>query len=269
MKIFETAGSFDLPDDRVWISGDWHGNAAWPGMLLPAMRRHDRTISTVLQLGDFWPSDAFLATVDYWAERAAIEHVLFLPGNHEPWQELIPIEVDLAPGQAARISERVYFLPRPFRFTIGGRTVLALGGASSVDAEWRTPGADFWPQERITQAHEDAAVADGPADILLTHESPVTAVPEVARILASNPNGYPAAALAISAAQRERVERVHDAVQPILHFHGHMHVYGNLTLPSGQQIISLAQDGQPGNAGVLDLEDLSFELLTHSEIVRR
>jgi len=258
MKIFETAETLHLPDERVWVAGDWHGNAGWVRSVFRAMRRFDDRVETVLQLGDFWPTEEFLSVLDGEAKLAGFKRVLFLPGNHEPWPLLIQIEEDLAPGQAARISEVVWFLPRPFRFTVAGRRVLALGGAASVDKHWRTPGRDWWEEELITEQHEQAAVAGGPADVMLTHESPVSAVPEAQRILDDPPLAFRGEVQQTSAAQRERVERVWEGVQPKVLLHGHMHVFGDRELDDGRKVISLACDGMAGNVGVLDMATLEL-----------
>lgn len=53
MHAIETASTFDLPDERVWVVGDLHGNARRIQSVLPAMRRFDPTVRTVLQLGDY------------------------------------------------------------------------------------------------------------------------------------------------------------------------------------------------------------------------
>lgn len=262
MNIFELATFLEFPDDRVWVAGDWHGNEAWASLALRSMGQHDGTVKTLLHLGDFVPHQAFLEAIDHEAELAGIERVMFIPGNHEPWPQLIQIEEDLAPGCAARISETVWFLPRPYRFTLGGRRVLALGGAASVDAGNRTHGIDWWPEELITEKLEALAIVGGPADVLLTHESPVSAVPEVQLILETNPLGFPPPALKASAAQRERVERVWTAVGAQVLLHGHMHTYGSRTFADGRRIFSLGCDYQPGNVGLFDLSTLELTPLT-------
>ncbi|MEV7618869.1 metallophosphoesterase [Microbacterium sp. NPDC089321] len=254
--------SFDLADERVWVVGDLHGNARWIQTLFPAMRRFDPTIRTVLQVGDYGFDHDGRGThaVDFWARKAGIERVLVTLGNHEAWDRIAPAQAR-APGRAIRVSEVVWLLPRPFRMTIADRKVLSLGGASSVDKAIRTPGKDWFEEELITQAMETRAILGGRADLLLTHEAPVNAAPEVRAIIASNPDGYPPDALAISAAQRQRVQRVSNAVRPVLHFHGHMHTYGTAELGDGRRVVSLDRDTRVGNAGVLDLVTLTFEPL--------
>ena len=259
MHTLETADTFDLPDERIWVVGDVHGNAGWMQTLLPAMRRHNPSLRTMLQLGDygFDHGGPGTHTVDYWAKRTGIDRVLVTLGNHEDWGHIAATQ-DVTPGQAIRVSDVVWLLPRPFRFRLAGRDVLSLGGASSVDKAFRTPGKDWFEQELITEKMEAAAIAGGPADVLLTHESPAEAVPEVRSILGSNPFGFPEDALAVSAAQRERVQRVSDAVRPGLHLHGHMHLYGELELEDGRRVVSLDRDTFAGNAGVLDMGTLGF-----------
>lgn len=264
MELLETATTFNLPDERVGAVGDLHGNVRWVQALLPAMHRHDPSIRTVLQVGDYGFEHSGRGThpVDFWAEKSGIERVLVTLGNHEAWEKISPAQ-EATPGSAIRASEVVWLLPRPFRFTIAGREVLSLGGASSVDKAFRTPGKDWFEDELITEEMENAAIAAGAADVLLTHESPVEAPPEVLAIIASNPDGYPPDAMAISAAQRERVQRVSNAVRPAMHFHGHMHTYGSVDRDNGRRVFSLDRDTRAGNAGILDMKTLTFETLPH------
>jgi len=271
MEILDTAAALELYDPRVWVAGDWHGNAAWVGSLFPAMRRHDAQMATVLQLGDYGFDHHERDTthaVDYWARRAGIQNVLVTLGNHEDWGTVSRAHA-VSPGEAIRVSEVVWLLPRPFRLTIMGRSVLSLGGASSVDRSWRTEGRDYWPDELITEQMERDAIDGGAVDILLTHEAPLNGTAEAAAVLATNPHGFPDDALAVSAAQRERIERVRRGTQPKIHFHGHIHVHGERTFEDGSRVFALNRDTKPGHVGVLDMATLQFEPLAMSAIHRR
>ncbi|MEU4014835.1 metallophosphoesterase [Microbacterium sp. NPDC028030] len=270
MATVESTGTFDLPEERVWVVGDLHGNAGWIQTLLPAMHRFDPTMRTILQVGDygFDHGGRSAAAVDFWATNAGIERVLVTLGNHETWDKITPAQ-EASPGQAIRVSDVAWLLPRPFTFTIRGRVLLSLGGASSVDKSFRTAGKDWFEDELITDAMEHAAIAAGRADVLLTHESPVRTTPSVQSVLTTNPFGYSLEALGISASQRERVQRVSDATQPAVHLHGHMHVYGDVPLADGRRVISLDRDTFAGNAGTLDLSTLEFTPLPHAFIRQR
>lgn len=159
-----------LPDPRVWVCGDWHGNVGWLQTVLPAMHRLDRGVATILHAGDWWMEPD---SVDYWCERVGIERVLVTLGNHEPYDQCVPL-LAAYPGEAVRISKVVWLLPRPWRFEVFGREFLSLGGAASVDRRWRTEGKDWWPDERITD-EQVLAASVGSADVMITHESPAFA----------------------------------------------------------------------------------------------
>ena len=55
---------------------------------------------------------------------------------------------------------------------IGGLTVGALGGAYSVDQEYRTAGKDWWPNEEPTTSEARKLMNGGPVDVLITHDVP-------------------------------------------------------------------------------------------------
>ena len=220
-------------------------------------------VTPILQLGDWWMDPA---ASDRILLDAGIEHVFVTLGNHEPWEQLSPL-LAAHPEQAIRVSQVTWILPRPYRFRVGGREVLSLGGAASVDRAWRTEGLDWWPDERITDEHVAAARAGRRADVMLTHESPAdTPVPAVRGVLRDNPHGFPPEALVESASSRDRVSAVWDAAAPALLLHGHMHTPGMGTTVDGRRVVSLGADMQEGHFALLDLETLSVEVPTLREI---
>ena len=256
MRALEHLSSIALQDERVALCGDWHGNVGWLRMLTRALPNLAYDVTTVLQLGD-WGMDPH-ETDPLFAE-AGIERVFITVGNHERFDVISPL-LEAHPGAAVRVSDVTWILPRPVRLTIGGRTILSLGGASSVDRIWRTEGRAWWPDEAITDEHVAAAIAGGPADIMLTHESPAdTPVRAVRELLRTNPNGFPAGALQESATSRALVSQVWDAVHPTLLMHGHMHAPGGGVTDDGRRVVSLGCDDQPDNLAFLDMSTLTVE----------
>lgn len=257
MEVFETAAAVDLPDGRVAVCGDWHGDVEWLRTIRNAVQAAASDVTTILQLGDWW--------MDPWACDATffdsgVDRVYVTLGNHEPWGEITP-QLAAHPGQAVRVSEVTWLLPRPARLRIGGRDILSLGGAASVDREWRVPVVSWWPDEVITDQHVADAIAGGRADVMLTHESPArTPVAAVTQILRSNPMGFPESTLIESAASRARVAQVWDAVRPKHLFHGHMHVAGPGTTDDGRHVTSLASNRQQAHLAVLDLAALTVDI---------
>ncbi|MFF7291673.1 metallophosphoesterase [Microbacterium sp. NPDC008134] len=252
----EYADNLTLPDRRAAVCGDWHGNQGWVRTLAKALPVLAPDVTTVLQLGDWWMDPA--ATDDAFASTA-VQRIYVTLGNHEPWGEISPL-LDTRPGAAVRISDITWRLPRPARLTIGGRTVLSLGGATSVDKAWRRDGVSWWADEEITDEHVAAAISGGPADLMLTHESPAgTPVSAVRAVLRTNPMGFPDDALRDSATSRKRVAKVWNSTRPELLVHGHMHIPGGGQLPDGRRVASLGQDTQQGSLGVLDMATLTME----------
>lgn len=175
---------------QVALAGDWHGNLFWVQRAIPFLARRARGIRTILHVGDFgvWrerPGKGMLATVDYWCRQTGIERVLVTPGNHEDW-DLLDAAFARYPGEAVRLSEVVWVLPRGYRFTLAGRSFVSFGGAASLDYASRTPGMNFWPMEIPTEENVASAIAGGPAEVLVTHETVNGGAPAVERVLSSN-----------------------------------------------------------------------------------
>ncbi|WP_217583685.1 metallophosphoesterase [Microbacterium sp. GbtcB4] len=266
MKALEYASDITLPDQRVAVCGDWHGNVGWARTLARAIPTLASDVTTILQLGDWWIDPE---VVDEVFAGTSISRILVTLGNHEPWDRVTPL-LEAHPGSAVRVSEVTWLLPRPARLTIGGRTVLSLGGAASVDRLWRIDGADWWRDETITDVHVAEASAGGPADLMLTHESPanspVRAVREVLRV---NPMGFPDETLAESKESRGRVRQVWDAVHPELLMHGHMHVAGGGVTRDGRRVASFGRDSQEGSLAFLDLRTLRLDTPSIRQIRER
>lgn len=124
-------------------------------------------------------------------------------------------------------------------------------------------GVSWWPDEAITDQQVADAIAGGPADVMITHESPAsTPVAAVNQILQSNPLGFPTLTLLESAASRMRVAPVWDAVRPRHLLHGHMHVAGTGLTDDGRQVTSLAANRRHGHLAILDLDPLTATVPT-------
>lgn len=255
MRVLEHAPTMDLPDQRVAVCGDWHGNVGWARTLARVLPYLAPDVTTLLHLGDWsMPQDE----VDEVFAETDIDRIFVTLGNHEPWDRISPL-LDANPGRAVRVSKLTWILPRPARLTIGGRRVLSLGGAASVDRQSRTEGLTWFPDETVNDEHVAAAIAGGPADLMLTHEGPAgTPVRPVRKILRTNPHHFPKAALEASAASRARIAEVWDAVRPELLAHGHMHVAAGGKADDGRRVASLGRDGHEGNLGILDMNTLKL-----------
>lgn len=263
LRALEFASEIVLPDQRVAVVGDLHGNFRWLDIVARAVHSLAPDVTTMLQLGDWWMDPD---TTDETLDGTGVERIYVTLGNHEPWGQVTPL-LDSRPGHAVRVSKITWLLPRPARLTVGGHSVLSLGGAASVDRAWRQEGVSWWPDEEITREHVAEAIAGGPADLMLTHESPArTPVRAVREILRTNPLGFPDDARAESATSRARVAKVWDILYPELLIHGHMHMPGGGRTEDGRRVASLGKDWQPGNLGFLDMKALRIETPSLGEI---
>lgn len=139
---------------RVLLVGDLHANtgAAFEVIDYAAAVRAD----LILQLGDFgfWPRDlqgrTFLRKVE---KRLALRglNLWWIDGNHEDFDGLTVLPI----GEDGRreISEHVWHLPRGYRWQWGATTWVAVGGAVSVDKNYRTEGKTWFAAEELT--HEE------------------------------------------------------------------------------------------------------------------
>jgi hypothetical protein len=256
----------------VALAGDWHGDRPWSDARLQSLG--ERGITTVLHVGDFgiWPGPAgkiFLQAVEKVCAKYDIA-LLVTPGNHEDWGRLTKLwenpanRDDSGSLQPLYLTEHVAVLPRGFRWTIGGRSFVSLGGAPSVDYPSRRPGKDWWPEEQMTQEDVDRTAAGGHAHVMIAHDSPgpLWSTRPVTEILRSNPMGWTDRALAYSTTGRERITEAFTRVAPLLFVHGHYHCSGQriVTLPGAghdTRIWSLDRNGRAGNIRLLDLETLT------------
>lgn len=235
-------------------------------------------VQVAYQLGDLRfgmgpEPEAYLAAID--SVCAQYELRLFcINGNHENWAELdrlwsTPPWVDVDGGlKPIEVTEHVTLLPRGHRWKLGGRSFVALGGAPSINRHLLTEGVDWWPSETLLDEHIDAVIAGGYADVMLTHDSPLSpyCAPEVDEILRrnarDNPMEWPESSLAYADEGLAKVTRAVLGVRPTFLAHGHFHVAGEgvVQLPeaaSATTIWSLAARHEAGTVRVLDLDSLT------------
>jgi hypothetical protein len=240
---------------RVAFAGDWHANTRWG--IAAIQYAAEQGAEAIVQLGDFGYEfrAAFLDGLERALQRTGLR-LLFVDGNHEDFPTLLRYPV--RDNGLRRLSDRVWHLPRGFRWVWGGVRWLALGGAHSVDRPWREPGISWWHQEAITDDDIARAVAGGPADILVAHDCPAGVdIPG----LAESAHLWPAEELVAANAHRAQLRRVVDAVRPRTIWHGHFHRRYSAVADLGYGPVTahgLDCDGSTfdGNVSVLTLDEI-------------
>lgn len=155
------------------IAGDWHGDLGWAIAVIRSAAREG--VGAVLHVGDFgldWPGPK-RGRYESRLNKYLVEFGVMLivsGGNHDNWATLdsLPVESD----GLATFRSNIRVLPRGGRTRIGGLIVGGLGGAYSVDQPHRTEGKDWWRNEEPTPEEAQKLMAEGPVDILVTHDAP-------------------------------------------------------------------------------------------------
>lgn len=149
---------------EVIIVGDVHRDFAALNQLINKKRP-----ALTLACGDFgyWPK--FESSV---SPKPGDGQVYFCDGNHDDHASLRALtDNQVWPG--------VYYMARGSHMTLpDGRTVMFIGGASSIDQAWRTEGVDWFREEVITE-QEAFDFPDVEVDIMISHTCPRAWIKEV------------------------------------------------------------------------------------------
>lgn len=210
---------------RLLLVGDTHGNDRFFAQMckLAVERQCDR----IIQLGDFGYWEHYTEGKRYlkWCERQLAEKNLtcyWLDGNHENhpllWGTYGPGGPQHRPDRDGfwRIREGLYYMPRGHRWVWDDVSFLAVGGAASVDKEYRKEGKSWWATELITPGDVEVASAGGKVDVLFSHDVPEGV--EIPSLYGQEKNKFP-----ISRANREVLLEVVKATCPYFLAHGHYH----------------------------------------------
>lgn len=243
--------------EQIAFAGDWHGNKQHALDTIDALA--DRGIRMLIHCGDFgvWPGRGGRHYVRDVNDRLAIRgmSLMVCPGNHEDWDVLdrVPLNGNrvgmLRYGIPAGTPSEIFYLARGARWTWQGIQFAALGGAVSIDREFRRLGGHnrtWWPQEACRPADIERLAAGGPADVLVCHDRPISAP-----LPLQTPGWVPPYLRAESDDHRRLIQDAVDAVTPRVLVHGHYHDYDDhsqdrtvVDMPHGPVlIVGLDRDG--------------------------
>lgn len=159
----------------ILLLGDIHGEAH---VLYTAIRKAETVGATaVVQVGDFglFPKTAPYRDFREVCQEATVP-VYFIDGNHDDcirWTQLTNV---------ARIwrDANLYYVPRGTVMKLDGRTIAFMGGAASIDKEYRLENKIHWDENEDISSEEVKRLyrnARGKTiDILITHTPPTSVV---------------------------------------------------------------------------------------------
>lgn len=244
---------------KLAVVGDTHGNARWINdTVIPFAAQGGA--DTILQVGDcgfVWPEANYLNKIrklDRSLGRAGMS-MLFLPGNHEDHAKLARIEAsaERTPEGHYHVTENLIYAGRYSAWEWAGRRLATVGGAVSIDREWRQRrlrqrpkrAPIWWPEEVLSPDELAAARAMGPVDVLFTHDAP---------------SSFPMRNLKPdleSTANRQAITDVARALTPKLLIHGHYHTRLTYALNHSRgmcEVHALSCDGTSPAEGMLLLD---------------
>jgi Icc-related predicted phosphoesterase len=105
--------------------------------------------------------------------------------------------------------------------TIDGVKFMYLGGAYSIDKDWRTPGIDWWYEEELSYAELERMISiyeEFKPDVMVAHELPDTQVMPV--FTANNPNFTK---FAVGSRTRDAMNVMFEIHKPQYWIFGHWH----------------------------------------------
>lgn len=157
----------------VFITGDCHGDMRKIYNFAEKMDLGlDDHIIVLGDMGIFWRHDKADAKVIIKDFEARFNfNLYFIDGNHENFKILNSLKED--ENHMGIVSKHIRHLKRGRRYNIGGKDILAIGGADSIDKLRRTEGLSWWKEEAITD--EDVNMVDpGHYDYVLSHCCPIS-----------------------------------------------------------------------------------------------
>jgi predicted phosphodiesterase len=205
----------------------------------------------IVQAGDFGFTfnHNFMRHIRHALEETGLE-LFFVDGNHDEHPQLfnrwkLDSQGFGVPRYVGKEENRIHYIPRGHRWLWNGKVFMGLGGAVSVDRQYRVQGQSWWSEETITVPQAEYACRHGRVDVLVCHD--ICASAELPNLRKSS--GWPEDVLAASKQHREIIQEVVNATEPKLFVHGHFHTrYQQMV---GQmEVVSLDMDGTSPEANL-------------------
>lgn len=158
---------------KTAILGDIHRNIRALNMVINTSK--EEGANAIIQVGDFGFYGKELEgslgkRISAKLDREGVD-LYFIGGNHEDWDYLSQLSKDRNQHQ---IADRIFFMPTGSTKTINGRKYLFIGGAVSIDREYRLKyNLPYSPLEKITPEDvEYIKSLDDDCDVVISHDAP-------------------------------------------------------------------------------------------------
>lgn len=165
----------------IYVTGDLHGSgdSIWK-FNSQSFTEKIKPEDFIIICGDFgmiWnDSEKENKALDEFSNRVGT--YLFVDGNHEafPIINQYPVE-EWNGGLVHRIRPSILHLMRGQVFTIEGKKIFTMGGATSIDKQWRIPEVSWWAEEIPSVKEMETALTnldkhEWKVDYVCTHAAP-------------------------------------------------------------------------------------------------
>lgn len=169
----------------VFLTGDIHGEISITRLNTKNFPEQKELTKDdyVIILGDFgliWDGSK---QENYWLDWLNDKSftTLFIDGNHENFDMLYKYPIlKWNDGYIHKIRGSVFHLMRGNVFDIDDNKIFVMGGAKSIDKQYRVIGRSWWPQEipsekEISLGWQSLANHNYKVDYVLTHDGPIYA----------------------------------------------------------------------------------------------
>ena len=148
----------------IYAIGDVHGNFESLNTFI-----NKKYPDIILQCGD----NAY-----YWNEpklgriKSQNTKIYFVPGNHENW-DMFEERIGRHGKYPVEVEKNIFMCPIGSTLKINDKIILFVGGANSIDKQYRIPTVSWWSQE-ILNYNDFEYISDNieKADIVISHTVP-------------------------------------------------------------------------------------------------
>lgn len=214
-------------NQEVFLFGDTHGGwGKFNGYLNGIRQKNEKKFNgkeiIIIICGDFgyWPSfkENDIKNIKHecsWAQDGFFK-IYFCPGNHEDWWALQRLEDEHQNEKIIELRENIFYCSFGAVKSFKDMNFLFVGGADSVDKQYRTLGIDWFPEEVISHKDILKLPESEKIDIVISHTCPTFIIPHLARDLTWVKSTDPSC---------KALTYVYDLYKPTQWFFGHFHTY--------------------------------------------
>lgn len=203
-----------------YFCGDTHGEFFFLNQYLKKATNEDNFFIC----GDFgyWDRSTFREGKGFYHELIKNPNkakIYFCDGNHE--QHLLLKELERVHGwnNPIEIKENVFYCPRGSSLDLNdGRRVLFVGGADSIDKQWRETNVNWFSEETMKYTDYERIDFSKSYDIVVSHTCPLNCMPHMREL-------YKGVSLKTYDFTSDLLQSIFDRTKPSKWYFGHWHCY--------------------------------------------